>query len=78
MFETGLLVARKIDSYLKFKIGTYSPHCLHDIIKNGRCHMGRLLHYFPFEDTGDNTTDWCKMHNDSGALTALASALYTN
>lgn len=46
------------------------------IIHEGRQHVGRLLHYFPFTQKGAAEGDWCGWHNDHGALTALTSAMY--
>ena len=56
---------------------------MENMIKNGEQHIGRLLHYFPYDvkengyDVKKNLqADWCGWHNDHGALTALTSAMY--
>ena len=58
-----------------------SEMCIRDrqnIIQNGKSHVGRMLHYFPFENKGDTEDDWCGWHNDHGSLTALTSAYFTD
>ena len=78
MIETGALLAWQIDDYARSKVSTYPENHLRNMIKMGRSHIGRILHYFPFEAKGETEDDWCGWHNDHGALTALTSALYTD
>jgi hypothetical protein len=77
MIETGALLARQIDSTISKKVKTYQENHLTKIITEGQAHIGRMLHYFPFnkKDTSIEA-DWCGWHNDHGALTALTSAMY--
>ena len=78
MMDVGALLALQIDGYVRTRLPSYPEKYLHNVIKNGQCHVGRMLHYYPFEDKGDTEDDWCGWHNDHGSLTALTSALYTN
>lgn len=78
MIDVGILLAAKIDSYVTSQIPSYESNCLEKIITGGKTHIGRLLYYYPYDKTGNNVNDWCILHNDIGALTALASGLYLN
>jgi isopenicillin N synthase-like dioxygenase len=46
------------------------------MVTSGISHIGRLLHYFPFDVKENVQDDWCGWHNDHGALTALTSSMY--
>lgn len=76
MIDTGLLLAKQIDAYAHDKIKTYPEGHLTRIIATGKGHIGRILHYFPFQEKGTAEDDWCGWHNDHGSLTALTSAMY--
>ena len=76
--DVGALLALQIDAFAKSQSPNYPEKNLHHTIKNGHCHIGRMLHYFPFENKGAAEDDWCGWHNDHGSLTALTSALYTD
>ena len=78
MMDVGALLALQIDAYARSRVNTYPENYLHEIIKRGQSHVGRMLHYFPYESKGDAEDDWCGWHNDHGALTGLTSALYTD
>lgn len=78
MMEVGEYLAKQIDSYTHKHIKTYPPDHLYRIISTGQGHIGRILHYFPFENKGDTEDDWCGWHNDHGSLTALTSAMYVD
>lgn len=78
MIDVGALLALQIDAYAQERVSTYPSKYLHRIIKEGQSHVGRMLHYFPYENKGDAEDDWCGWHNDHGSLTALTSALYTD
>ncbi len=78
MIDIGALLAIQIDGYAKHNIKNYQPNHLERIISQGRNHIGRCLHYFPFEEKGSVEDDWCGWHNDHGSLTALTSAMYTD
>lgn len=76
MIQVGVMVAHQIDEIAHAKCPTYPKNKLHDIIKKGGAHVGRLLHYFPFDAKESVEDDWCGWHNDHGALTALTSSMY--
>lgn len=76
--DVGALLALQIDGYARSRVNTYPEKYLHNIIKNGKSHIGRILHYFPFDNKGLAEDDWCGWHNDHGSLTALTAALYTD
>jgi hypothetical protein len=78
MMEVGALLALQIDAYAHGRNSNYPKTSLHEIITKGRSHVGRMLHYFPFESKGESVDDWCGWHNDHGSLTALTSALFTD
>ena len=46
------------------------------IVREGNCHTGRMIHYFPFEDKGVEEDDWFRWHNDFGSFAALTSPMY--
>jgi len=48
MIDVGALLALQIDSYAQEKVSTYPSKYLHTIIKEGKSHVGRMLHYFPY------------------------------
>ena len=78
MMNVGAMLALQIDAYARSKIKAYPNRLLHNTIKHGKSHIGRMLHYFPFENRGNSEDDWCGWHNDHGSLTALTSAMFTN
>lgn len=75
MIETGKLLSQQIDSFTHKSVKTYPKDHLNRIISTGNGHIGRILHYFPFETKGQSEDDWCGWHNDHGSLTALTSAM---
>ena len=48
MISTGELLARQIDNAATQKVKNYEKNHLERIIHNGKAHIGRMLHYFPF------------------------------
>lgn len=76
MIKTGGLLAQQIDSAAQKTVKNYEKDHLTRILHEGRQHVGRMLHYFPFSQKGSSEGDWCGWHNDHGALTALTSAMY--
>lgn len=78
MIKTGGLLAQQIDAAAKKMVKNYRKDHLTQTIHEGRQHVGRMLHYFPFSQKGSSEADWCGWHNDHGALTALTSAMYIN
>ena len=78
MMEVGAMLALQIDAYVGSKLQSYPHRHLHKTIRFGKSHIGRMLHYFPFEAKGATEDDWCGWHNDHGSLTALTSAIFTD
>ena len=78
MIDVGILLAQQIDSYVGETIPSYEKNQLTRIISSGKSHIGRMLHYFPYDDKGVTEDDWCGWHNDHGSLTALTSAMYVD
>ena len=76
--DVGCMLALQIDAYARSQLKAYPDKHLHKIIKHGKSHIGRMLHYFPYDNKGVTEDDWCGWHNDHGSLTALTSALYTD
>ena len=76
--DVGAMLAIQIDGYAKSQAPHYPTRNLHKTITKGRSHIGRMLHYFPYDHKGDTEDDWCGWHNDHGSLTALTSAMYTD
>ena len=76
MINTGILLAHQIDAYAEKNVPNYKKNHLTKVISEGKGHIGRMLHYFPFDNKGETEDDWCGWHNDHGSLTALTSAMY--
>jgi hypothetical protein len=52
MIQVGTLLSQQIDSFAHKNISTYPKDNLNRIISTGNGHIGRILHYFPFENKG--------------------------
>jgi len=92
--DVGILVAKRCDEYVTSQYCDYPVGKIHGVIENSLCCKARLLHYFPVETAGHETTshdsltpaedseanfsDWCGWHNDHGSLTGLVPAMYFN
>ncbi|KAJ0031017.1 hypothetical protein Pint_13122 [Pistacia integerrima] len=55
---------------------------LEQILLRSRCHKGRLLYYFPAQESnhvqdGDSMSSWCGWHTDHGSLTGLTCGMFT-
>lgn len=78
--SVGILVAYQCDQYVHKKCQSYPADKLSRIIETSRCCKARLLHYFPLDQSVENSHDpfssWCGWHNDHGSLTGLTSAMY--
>lgn len=48
MIQTGIMLAKQIDSYTHKHVNTYPKDHLNRIISTGVGHIGRILHYFPY------------------------------
>ncbi|KAK3028092.1 hypothetical protein RJ639_039383 [Escallonia herrerae] len=54
---------------------------LEPILLRSRCHKGRLLYYFPMQQSncsqdGDSMSSWCGWHTDHGSLTGLTCGMF--
>ncbi|KAJ0232251.1 2-oxoglutarate [Hirschfeldia incana] len=81
MFEVGLMVAYHCDLYVSKGIKQHEMQNLENILLGSRCHKGRLLYYFPAQDTttqdSDSISSWCGWHTDHGSLTGLTRAIFS-
>lgn len=96
MVSIGLMIAKQCDHCVTLgsadgAVKSYGNK-LHDTIEQSRCAKGRLLYYFPKQesapraqeeegeeeegDDGDVVDNWCGWHNDHGSLTGLLPAMY--
>ena len=78
MMSVGTMLAKQIDTYSSRIVPQYQKDHLTKIISEGHSHIGRILHYFPYDSKGETEDDWCGWHNDHGSLTALTSAMYVD
>ncbi|KAJ3246271.1 hypothetical protein HDU78_007541 [Chytriomyces hyalinus] len=79
MTEVGVLLARRIDEFLKTKHGNLSS--LEAALSSPlNCHKGRLLYYFPKEESAASSdgkeASWCGLHLDHSLLTGLTRAIF--
>ncbi|ESQ56371.1 hypothetical protein EUTSA_v10025558mg [Eutrema salsugineum] len=81
MFEVGLMVAYHCDRYVSKGIKQHEKQNLEKILLGSRCHKGRLLYYFPAQDSttddNDSISSWCGWHTDHGSLTGLTRAIFS-
>ncbi|CAF1856974.1 hypothetical protein HID58_061372 [Brassica napus] len=81
MFEVGLMVAYHCDLYVSKGTKQHEMQNLENILLGSRCHKGRLLYYFPAQDTTtqncDSISSWCGWHTDHGSLTGLTRAIFS-
>ncbi|GMI11631.1 hypothetical protein TrVE_jg1615 [Triparma verrucosa] len=81
MVEVGIMLSKQCDAYVKSECPTYATS-LSELIKTSKCCKGRLLHYFPQNETSSSSEDdfssWCGWHNDHGSLTSLLPPIYTD
>ena len=82
IIDTAVLVAKVCDRYAEKEIPDYQTGYLEHVVKTSTTTKARLLHYFPAEETEENSTanddDWCATHKDHGCLTGLTSAMFIN
>ena len=86
MVDTGSYVAKQCDSYVHKVNPNYPLDKLYTICKEGKTPKGRLLHYFPLDETSQPASSnqslevemasWCGWHNDHGSLTGLVPAMW--
>lgn len=75
--QVGALLAKQVDALASKNVQDYQKDFLYKVVTQGRNHIGRILHYFPFEKS-TSSDDWCGWHNDHGAITALTPAMYVD
>lgn len=81
ILDVGLLLAHHCDQYVSRGINLHKNESLEQILRRSRCHKGRLLYYFPAQQSphtedGDSMSSWCGWHTDHGSLTGLTSAIF--
>ena len=65
MVQIGSLIARECDRFLRDRVENYQENFLGNMVQNTRSHKGRLLHYFPKNESAaaDTSEDsWCGWH----------------
>ncbi|XP_021996643.1 uncharacterized protein LOC110893816 isoform X2 [Helianthus annuus] len=82
ILDVGLLVAYHCDKYVSKETGMPHNEGIEQIVHRSRCHKGRLLYYFPAENSNDSQdsesmSSWCGWHTDHGSLTGLTYAVFT-
>lgn len=80
MLDVGLMVAYHCDQYVSEGMKVGADEGLENIIHRSRCHKGRLLYYFPTQESdhlkGDSLSSWCGWHTDHGSLTGLTCGIF--
>ncbi|KAM7277497.1 hypothetical protein ACFE04_019363 [Oxalis oulophora] len=80
IFDIGLMVAYHCDQYVSKGMKMSKDKGLEHIILRSRCHKGRLLYYFPAQESShalDNSmSSWCGWHTDHGSLTGLTCGMF--
>ncbi|KAF4400055.1 hypothetical protein G4B88_021269 [Cannabis sativa] len=89
MHDVGLMLAHHCDHYVTNFLCALSQlvsrvmkmdedEGLEKILRRSRCPKGRLLYYFPTEQSNDNISmsSWCGWHTDHGSLTGLACGMF--
>ncbi|XP_059432444.1 uncharacterized protein LOC132165777 isoform X2 [Corylus avellana] len=82
IFDVGLMVAYHCDQYVSKGLNMHEDQGLEQILLRSRCHKGRLLYYFPAQQSnctedGNSTSSWCGWHTDHGSLTGLTCGMFT-
>jgi isopenicillin N synthase-like dioxygenase len=84
MHKTVVLLSRHIDNLAARKVKGYKQDLLYNAMKETEKAKGRLLYYYPLEESNDSDAqtkpfdNWIGWHNDSGFLTSLSGDLYVN
>lgn len=82
MHDVVVLLSKHIDNLAAHKVDGYQKDLLYNAMKETEKAKGRLLYYYPLEQTNDNGAsnesfdNWIGWHNDSGFLTSLSGDLY--
>ncbi|GAA0174703.1 oxidoreductase [Lithospermum erythrorhizon] len=81
ILDVGMLLAFHCDRYVLKQKKVCQDEGLEMILLHSRCHKGRLLYYFPTQNSSDDhglsMSSWCGWHTDHGSLTGLTCALFT-
>ncbi|XP_010249859.1 PREDICTED: uncharacterized protein LOC104592277 isoform X3 [Nelumbo nucifera] len=80
IFDVGLMLAYHCDRYAS-KGMTRDDEGFEKILMCSRCHKGRLLYYFPAEQSdyaqdAGSISSWCGWHTDHGSLTGLTCGMF--
>ncbi|XP_062148587.1 uncharacterized protein LOC133857361 [Alnus glutinosa] len=81
IFDVGLMVAYHCDQYVSKGLHMLEHQGIEQILLRSRCHKGRLLYYFPAQQSnctqdGNSTSSWCGWHTDHGSLTGLTCGMF--
>ncbi|KAK2978229.1 hypothetical protein RJ640_024262, partial [Escallonia rubra] len=81
ILEVGLMVAYHCDRYVSKEMKMHEDKGLEQMLLRSRCHKGRLLYYFPMQQSncsqdGDSLSSWCGWHTDHGSLTGLTCGMF--
>ncbi|XP_021764470.1 uncharacterized protein LOC110729081 isoform X1 [Chenopodium quinoa] len=80
MLDVGMMVAYHCDRYVSEGMKVGKDEGLEQIIHRSRCHKGRLLYYFPTQESDrlkdDSMSSWCGWHTDHGSLTGLTCGMF--
>ncbi|KAM7509467.1 hypothetical protein LguiA_019920 [Lonicera macranthoides] len=81
ILDVGLMLAYHCDLYVSKEMELSEDEGLKQILIRSRCHKGRLLYYFPAQQSnthdGDSVSSWCGWHTDHGSLTGLTCGMFT-
>ncbi|XP_052183170.1 uncharacterized protein LOC127795490 isoform X12 [Diospyros lotus] len=80
ILDVGLMVAYHCDQYVSQGMKIHDDEGLERILFRSRCHKGRLLYYYPAQQSniiqdGDSMSSWCGWHTDHGSLTGLTCGM---
>ncbi|GAB4828353.1 hypothetical protein Ancab_035351 [Ancistrocladus abbreviatus] len=81
ILDVGLMVAYHCDQYVSKGLKSQANEGLEQILLRSRCHKGRLLYYFPTQQSASTNDDawmssWCGWHTDHGSLTGLTCGMF--
>ncbi|GAV82063.1 2OG-FeII_Oxy domain-containing protein/DIOX_N domain-containing protein [Cephalotus follicularis] len=81
ILDVGLMVAYHCDRYVSKGMNMDKNRGLEQILLSSRCHKGRLLYYFPAQQSNgvhddDSISSWCGWHTDHGSLTGLTCGMF--
>lgn len=77
LLDVGLMLAYHCDRYATKGVPMTNGEGLEQILLCSRCHKGRLLYYFPVQQSvctqdDGSMSSWCGWHTDHGSLTGDA------